>query len=119
MSHQCVLVAEDEMIIAVDLCDTVEEAGFEVQGPYDTAQSAIDAVERRTPDLAILDINLEGGEVYPLAERLMAQNVPVIFHSGRVSPAEVFKRYPGALALAKPSPPDQIIATMREALAAH
>lgn len=117
MAQQCVLVAEDEFIIGVDLCDTVEEAGYEVEGPYDTADSAIDALERRTPDLAILDVRLDDGEVFPLAEKLMAANVPVIFHSGEVSPNEVSGRYPQAHALAKPCPPDQIIETMRAALA--
>ena len=86
MSLQCVLVAEDEMIIGVDLCDTVEEAGYEVAGPYDTASSAIDSLERRKPDLAILDVRLDDGEVYPLADALIAANVPVIFHSGEVTP---------------------------------
>ncbi len=117
MAQQCVLVAEDEFIIGVDLCDTVEEAGYEVEGPYDTANSAIDALERRKPDLAILDVRLDDGEVFPLAEKLMAANVPVIFHSGEVSPNEVSGRYPQAHALAKPCPPDQIIETMRAALA--
>ena len=117
MAQQCVLVAEDEFIIGVDLCDTVEEAGYEVEGPYDTANSAIDALERRKPDLAILDVRLDDGEVFPLAEKLMAANVPVIFHSGEVSPHEVNGRYPQAHALAKPCPPDQIIETMRAALA--
>lgn len=117
MAQQCVLVAEDEFIIGVDLCDTVEEAGYEVEGPYDTANSAIDALERRTPDLAILDVRLDDGEVFPLAEKLMAANVPVIFHSGEVSPNEVSGRYPQAHALAKPCPPDRIIETMRAALA--
>lgn len=118
MTQPCVLVAEDELIIGVDLCDTVEEAGFAVEGPYDTARSAIDAIERRKPDLAILDVRLDDGEVFPLAERLMAANVPVIFHSGQVTPSEVSDRYPQAMALAKPCPPNRIIATMREALAA-
>ena len=118
MAQQCVLVAEDELIIGVDLCDTVEEAGYEVAGPYDSASSAIDALELRTPDLAILDVRLDDGEVFPLAEKLMAANVPVIFHSGEISPKEVSGRYPNAHALAKPCPPNQIIETMREALAA-
>ncbi len=48
----------------------------------------------------------------------MAANVPVIFHSGQVTPTEVADRYPHALALAKPCPPNEIIETMREALAA-
>jgi two-component system, response regulator PdtaR len=119
MSHQrCVLVAEDEMIVGFDLCDTVKEAGFDVSGPYDTAQSAFDAIAERRPDLAILDINLDDGEVYPLAEQLMSANVPVIFHTGRVDPQEVSGRYPEAHALSKPCPPNRIIATMYEALAA-
>ena len=118
MSQPCVLVAEDELIIGVDLCDTVEEAGFAVDGPFDTARSAFDALDRRKPDLAILDVRLEDGEVFPLAERLMAENVPVIFHSGQVTPSEVRNRYPQAHTLAKPCPPNRIIATMREALEA-
>ena len=117
MSLQCVLVAEDEMIIGVDLCDTVQEAGFVVDGPYDTARSAIDSLEKHKPDLAILDVRLDDGEVYPLADALIAANVPVIFHSGEVTPREVAGRYPEAHALAKPCPPNRIIATMREALA--
>ncbi|WP_120717648.1 response regulator [Tsuneonella amylolytica] len=118
MSLQCVLVAEDELIIGVDLCDTVEEAGYEVEGPYDTASSALESLERRRPDLAILDVRLDDGVVYPLADRLFAANVPVIFHSGEVTPREVSGRYPQARALSKPCPPNEIIATMREALAA-
>lgn len=118
MSLQCVLVAEDELIIGVDLCDTVEEAGFEVEGPFDTASSALASLERRKPDLAILDVRLDDGVVYPLADKLVAANVPVIFHSGEVTPSEVSGRYPQAHALAKPCPPGDIIATMREALAA-
>lgn len=116
MPQQCVLVAEDELIIGVDLCDTVEEAGYEVEGPYDRASSAIDAIERRKPDLAILDVRLEDGEVFSLAEKLMEANVPVIFHSGEYSAREVNGRYPRAHALAKPCPPNQMIATVREAL---
>lgn len=118
MTLQRVLVAEDEMIIGVDLCDTVEEAGFQVEGPYDTAKSALESLERHRPDLAILDVRLEDGEVYPLADKLIAANVPVIFHSGEVAPGEVSGRYPDAHALAKPCPPNLIIETMREALAA-
>jgi DNA-binding response OmpR family regulator len=117
MAQQCVLVAEDEMIIGVDLCDTVEEAGYEVAGPYDTASSAIESLARRTPDLAILDVRLDDGEVFPLAEKLIAANVPVIFHTGQVSPTEVSDGYPLAHARATPAPPTQFSEDMREALA--
>jgi DNA-binding response OmpR family regulator len=117
MSLQCVLLAEDELIIGVDLCDTVEEAGYEVQGPYESASAAIASLEQRKPDLAILDVRLEDGTAYSLAERLMAQNVPVIFQSGEVSPGEVHGRYPGALACSKPCPPNEMIKLVQQALA--
>lgn len=118
MTTQRVLVAEDELIIGVDLCDTVEEAGYAVEGPFDTASSAIDALDRFTPDLAILDVRLEDGDSYGLADRLIAQNVPIIFHSGEFTPAQVSGRYPQAMACSKPCPPNQIIGMVREALAA-
>lgn len=112
----CVLVAEDELIIGVDLCDTVEEAGYQVEGPYDRIDSAMLSIQKKRPDVAILDIRLDDGEVFPLAEALMNENVPVIFHSGQVSPAEVNDRFPHALACAKPCPPNEMIDMVREAL---
>lgn len=117
MSLQHVLVAEDEFIIGVDLCDTVEEAGFVVDGPHDSASSALRSIEKRKPDVAILDVRLEDGTSYKLAERLLAENIPVIFHSGEVSPKEVNGRYPNAIACAKPCPPNQIIEMVRGVLA--
>ena len=42
MSRQLrVLVAEDELIVGYDLCDTVAEAGYMVEGPYDDLSSAM------------------------------------------------------------------------------
>ena len=63
---------------------------------------------------------LGNGDIFDAAdaEKMMAQDVPVIFHSGQVSPDEMHDRFPGALACAKPCPPNQIIETMRAALAA-
>lgn len=116
MTHPVILVAEDEPIVAHDLCDTVEEAGFIVAGPFDDASSALRSFEKNKPDLAILDINLAGGTAYSLAEKMMAQDVPVIFHSGQVTSAEVQALYPKASALSKPCPPAVIIETVQQAL---
>ena len=113
---QRILVAEDEPIIAFDLCDTVEEAGYEVEGPYSGVSSASDACESETPDLAILDITLEDGEVYSLAEQLEASGVPIIFHSGRHSKEDVEARFPGATTLMKPCPPADMLGAVNGAL---
>jgi two-component system, response regulator PdtaR len=114
--HPVILVAEDEPIVAHDLCDTVEAAGFIVEGPFDDATSAWQAFEKQKPDLAILDINLHGGTAYSLAEKMMAQDVPVIFHSGEVASEEVQALYPKASALSKPCPPGKILDTVQQAL---
>ncbi|MDG5746964.1 response regulator [Qipengyuania sp. XHP0207] len=111
-----VLVAEDEYIIGEDLCRTVEEAGYQVEGPYADIQSTMLAYQKHKPDLAILDVELGDGIVYPLAEQMMAENVPVIFHSGRLTPSEVANRFPKATAVAKPMPPAELIAQVNTAL---
>ncbi len=116
MSRQLrVLVAEDELIVGYDLCDTVAEAGYMVEGPYDDLSSAMLAYQKSKPDIAILDVQLGDGIVYPLAEQMMAENVPVIFHSGQLSPAEVALRFPRAQALAKPCPPAAVIDSIQRA----
>ena len=114
--YPVILVAEDEPIVAHDLCDTVEAAGFIVEGPFDDATSALEAFEKQKPDLAILDINLHGGTAYSLAEKMMAEDVPVIFHSGQVTSEEVQALYPNASALSKPCPPAKILDTVQQAL---
>ena len=116
MDHRTILVAEDERIIGFDLCDTVEEAGYLVEGPHGDISSAMLAFQKHKPDLAILDVNLEDGSVYALAERLIAEDVPVIFHSGQASQEEMHARFPTSVALAKPCPPDRMLETVAEAL---
>ncbi len=116
MRQPVILVAEDEAIIAYDLCNTVEEAGYTVAGPFCDVSSAMLSFQKHKPDLAILDVQLDDGNSFPLAEQLMAENVPVIFHSGNYAPGEVNERFPSAAALAKPCPPAQVIESVQQAL---
>lgn len=116
MSHR-ILVAEDEMIVAFDLCDTVEEAGFEVEGPHAGISSAMLAFQKEKPDVAILDIQLDDGIVFPLAQKLTEENVPIIFHTGRHTQAEVQQRFPNATTLAKPCPPSTMIQAVNSVIA--
>ncbi|MGX7894668.1 response regulator [Tsuneonella sp. HG222] len=116
-----VLVVEDEFIVALDLSETVRDLGYEVDGPYADTRNAFCAIDRTMPDFAILDINTADGEVYPLADALSQAGVPIIFHSGHVSPPEISARYPDAWACSKPCPPSQLIEVLGEAAreAAH
>ena len=112
-----VLVVEDEFIIALDLSETVKDLGYRIEGPYAGNQDAFEGMGEEMPDLAILDVFTADGEVYPLADKLSAAGVPIIFHSGHVPPDEVKALYPDAQACAKPCPPDRIIGALQEAAA--
>lgn len=117
MTQPKILVAEDERIIAFDLCETVEEAGYMVEGPHADISSAMLAFQKDKPDLAILDIQLDDGVVFPLAKKLEEENIPIIFHSGRVSRDEVQAHFPEAKTLAKPCPPSAMIDAVSKVLA--
>ena len=111
-----VLVVEDEFIIALDLSETVQDLGYELEGPFADKANAFEAIEEQMPDVAILDVFTADGEVFPLADALTAKGVPIIFHSGHVTPQEVTGRYPDAIACAKPCPPSKMIDMMQEAV---
>ena len=114
--HPRVLVVEDEFIIALDLSETVRDLGFRVEGPFADKENAFIAIDHHMPDCAILDVKTADGEVYPLADALTDAGVPIIFHSGRVSPEDIAERYPDALACSKPCPPDRLISMIGDAL---
>lgn len=111
----CVLVVEDEVIVALDLSETVRDMGFRVEGPYANHRHALIAIDEQLPDFAILDVMAADGEVYPLADALAAAGVPIIFHSGHATASEIAERYPQAQAATKPCPPSELIAMMTRA----
>jgi PAS domain S-box-containing protein len=55
-----ILIAEDELLVAEDLRERLEQMGYEVCEVLDTAEEAILAIEKLQPDLALLDIHLRG-----------------------------------------------------------
>lgn len=60
MENVKVLVVEDEVIIADNICDTLEELGYEVLEPAISYTEAMLTIEKEKPDIAILDIMLSG-----------------------------------------------------------
>jgi len=116
MGQPTILVAEDERIFTFDLCDTVQEAGFTIAGPYADSSSAIEAFKQVRPDLVILDVDLDGGDVYPLAQQLIDEHVPIIFHSEVPRRAELKKRFPSARTIDKPCPPSVMLSKVNQAL---
>lgn len=57
-----ILIVEDELVIAEDLKETLEDLGYEVCGIAVSSKEALALIEEKSPDLALLDIQLKGGK---------------------------------------------------------
>jgi CheY-like chemotaxis protein len=77
-----ILVVEDEFLIAMLLQDTLESAGCIVSGPIPRLAEALDAAEGGTYDAAVLDVNLAGERIDPVAHALARREIPFVFVSG-------------------------------------
>jgi DNA-binding response OmpR family regulator len=77
-----VLIVEDEMLLGMDVEMTVSEAGYRVLGPVTSIVEALRVARENGVDAAILDINLQGQPVFPLADALAANNIPFIVLTG-------------------------------------
>jgi DNA-binding response OmpR family regulator len=77
-----VLVVEDRYMIASDIAEEVAGLGAEVLGPAPNLAAAGELIRLRRPDIALLDVNLDGEMVYPLAEDLAGRGVRIAFLTG-------------------------------------
>lgn len=77
-----ILVVEDEALIAVMVEDMLTDMGSVVVGPAGTIKSALELARKEAIDAAVLDVNVRGERIDPVAEALMARGVPVLFATG-------------------------------------
>ncbi|CDX46212.1 Response regulator receiver protein [Mesorhizobium sp. ORS 3359] len=74
------LIAEDEWLLASDLATFFADMGAIILGPVATLEQA--GRHAKAAEAAILDIDLHGRKVFPIADELMLRNVPFVFFSG-------------------------------------
>jgi DNA-binding response OmpR family regulator len=77
-----VLIVEDRYLIASDVAEQVRSLGADVAGPSPSIAHAGAILDAEPVDVALLDIDLDGELVYPVAEMLDARGVPFIFLTG-------------------------------------
>ena len=78
-----ILVAEDEVIIALELQDILADAGAEHVAVTHTIDEALAAIEREVISVGILDVRLGTASIGPVADRLVRLGVPFLFYSGQ------------------------------------
>lgn len=97
-----ILIVEDDALVALNLQEFVESLGCTVIGPTGRLGEAFQTLEREEIDGAMLDINLHGELVYPLAERLAEREIPMLFCSGYAFTSLVPERFAQYPQVAKP-----------------
>lgn len=76
------LVIEDESIVAMFLQDTLAEIGCEVIGIASRFDDAVEKVKSLAFDIAILDVNLNGRNTFPIADSLTERGVAFVVATG-------------------------------------
>ena len=77
-----ILVVEDEPMIRMLLEDMLDELGYTVAAEAAHIDEALEATKNADFDLAILDANLEGRSVSPVADALVARDIGFVFVTG-------------------------------------
>ena len=77
-----VLVVEDEMMVSMLIEDMLSELGCQVVGPASRLDEAMALVEDGQLDCAVLDVNLGGQPIFPLADMLRQKGLPFAFATG-------------------------------------
>ena len=113
---RCILIVEDEPLIAMMLEDYLQSLGHEVAAICESVEESLAAVDDHAFDLAILDVNLKGESVWPVAARLTERNIPFVLASGghvETPPSE----FAAAPLIDKPYTLDRISPAIEDALA--
>jgi CheY-like chemotaxis protein len=104
-----VLVVEDEMIVALFIEDLLEELGYSLAGVVSRLDEAMKRAGDGTFDLAILDVHVNGKDIFPFAEELVGHGIPFLFATGYGERA-IPDHLRGHPTLQKPFRPDELAA---------
>jgi CheY-like chemotaxis protein len=101
-------VVEDEALVAMLLEDLLTDLGCTVVDIVGTIRDALSRLARTVADGAVLDVNLGGEKVFPVADALVQRGMPFIFATG-YGRAGLDERYPSTPVLTKPYSPEALV----------
>ncbi len=110
-----VLVVEDEALVALQIEDMLAGLGCAVVGPASRVAQALQLLNGQQVDAAVLDINIAGELVYPVADELSNRGLPYIFATG-YGASGLTEAYRGRPVLEKPFPKRALLQAMLDSL---
>jgi PAS domain S-box-containing protein len=111
-----ILLVEDMLLAALELDDLLRSAGIETVGPAARLEQALALAERERLDGAVLDINLDGQMVFPVAEMLRRRDVPFVFLTGYDSGTALPREFRSERRVIKPVRLEELKITLADAL---
>ena len=109
LSGRVVMLMEDEFLIAMDIEDELRARGAEVLGPFARVCDGLKALEVHQPHAAVLDVNLADGEVFPIANRLLACNKAMVFSTGMSNPSDLGQMFGQVSICRKPTNANEVV----------
>ncbi|MBG0811978.1 GAF domain-containing protein [Methylosinus sp. H3A] len=116
LSHRRVLLVEDAALVALSVREVLEEWGMEIAQTCTTVWDGLRAALRQDFDVALLDIDLDGEPVWPVADALAEAHVPFVFTTGFESRMVVPPRFAGRPVAPKPYSPEELVGALSRAL---
>lgn len=117
--RKIILVAEDELLIAMELETMLLDAGYEVMGPVATVAAALAILDGHRPDAGVLDVNLRGEQITPVARVLKNMGVPFLLSTAYdQATLDKIAAFIGVTIIGKPASPKQLLAELTELLEA-
>jgi DNA-binding response OmpR family regulator len=107
--HDRILIVEDNVYLALDLSNAIEDCNGHVVGPVRTVAEALSLIESQQLSGAVLDFHLEDRDSSPIAESLADQRVPFVIHSCVDLPFEITSLYSNVPILMKPLHPSFVL----------
>jgi CheY-like chemotaxis protein len=110
-----VLVVEDEVLIAEMVVDMLKDLGATVVGPATSLAEGLALARSEKIDAAVLDVNLRGESIDPIAELLQGRGIPVLFATGYGMAAASSRR--NAPVIDKPYTQERLASALARAMA--
>jgi DNA-binding NarL/FixJ family response regulator len=120
MATSRILIVEDEPLVALELAETLRDAGFDVPEPVDSADLLLSSVRTQRPDLVLMDVRLRSflDGIDAVTRLRFVSETPVIYLTAYSTP-DVVRRAEGtrpAAFLVKPVDGPILVGAIREAL---
>lgn len=108
-SEAPVLIAEDNLYVAIDLSNAIEDMDGRVVGPASTVAEALQLLEKHHVAAAILDCQLGDRDTASLARALAQRDVPFVIHTATPVPSTICTFHPDVPVLLKPVQPHTVL----------